>query len=128
MPSRRFIRSCVESWQQLQNSKTSSIIDFMRISISNLEIILKTFKTHFGPHDHLWVFGSRVIDSQRGGDIDLYIETHENAVIAIKRKTAFINDLWRIIGEQKIDIVIHTLSEPELPIHQIAKQTGVKIT
>lgn len=100
----------------------------MRISKSNIDIILKTFKTHFGIDDHLWVFGSRVIDSERGGDIDLYVETNDNASNAIKRKTAFINDLWRTLGEQKIDIVIHTQSEPELPIHQIAKQTGVKIT
>ncbi len=100
----------------------------MRLSKSTLDIILKTFKIHFGANDHLWIFGSRVEDTKRGGDIDLYVETHENPALAIENKTAFINDLWRMLGEQKIDVVIHPLSKPELPIHQIAKQTGVKIT
>ncbi len=75
----------------------------------------------------MWLFGSRVNDAERGGDIDLYIETHEKATDVITKKIAFINDLWRALGDQKIDVVINVLSAISLPIHQIAKRTGVKL-
>ena len=99
----------------------------MRISKSHLQIICTTFKTHFEPEDHLWVFGSRVNDDQLGGDMDFYIETNKNAANALNSKMAFVNALWRELGEQKIDVVLNIVSQPSLPIYQIAKSTGVPL-
>ena len=81
------------------------------------------------PDDELWLFGSRADLSKKGGDIDLYIETHAKTVDeAIKRKTDFVWNLEQTIGEQKIDIVLNPLNFPyPLPIHEIAKIEGVRI-
>ncbi len=99
----------------------------MRLTPKELLCILETFQKHFGKNDHLWLFGSRVDDTKRGGDIDLYIETTETSVDRVYHsKIQFVTELWAQIGEQKIDIIINMLSNPTvLPIYKIAKETGV---
>lgn len=100
-----------------------------RISEENIDIIQKTFKKHFEPVDHLWIFGSRVDENKRGGDLDFYVEAHESASAAVKSKRAFICDLWHSLGDQKIDVVINLVSQSTfcLPIYNIAKKTGIQI-
>lgn len=60
------------------------------------------------PGSTVYLFGSRVDDQARGGDIDLMILTHEPADKLIFRKirTAFI----RKFGWRKIDLVNFTYS------------------
>jgi predicted nucleotidyltransferase len=101
----------------------------MRLTLFEQEAIQKSFRQHFGAEDHLWLFGSRVDDSKRGGDIDLYVETMESDIAqVVKRKIAFVADLWGCIGEQKIDVVLNVLSSPyESPVYRIAKETGVQL-
>jgi hypothetical protein len=41
------------------------------------DVIRNSFRQCFGGEDHLWLFGSRVNDYKRGGDIDLYVETKD---------------------------------------------------
>ncbi len=99
----------------------------MRLSPSQQQSIRAAFKKQFTSHDQLWVFGSRVNDDKHGGDIDLYIETHQEASQAVMHKMLFINDLWQMIGDQKIDVVLNVLSQAPRPIHHIAKSTGFKL-
>ncbi len=40
-----------------------------------VERIEQAARRHFGKEARVWLFGSRADDTQRGGDIDLYIET-----------------------------------------------------
>ena len=80
----------------------------MRLTKAQIFIIKESFKKHFVIGDTLWLFGSRVDDSQRGGDIDLFIETQENEYAVVsKRKSTFWIDLQNKLGEQKIDIVLN---------------------
>jgi len=44
-------------------------------------------KRHFGNNIRLYLFGSRVDDQKRGGDIDLFIETQN--VISMPQQIAF---------------------------------------
>lgn len=99
----------------------------MRLSNKEKKSICDSFLRHFGKNDHLWLFGSRVDDSKKGGDIDLYIETEERiSRIALKKKLAFLSDLWTSIGEQKIDVVLNlTHDNFNLPIYQQAKSQGI---
>ena len=53
----------------------------------------------------IYLFGSRVDDSKRGGDIDLYLIPNIKESLQIK-KIKFLLKLNMILGEQKIDIVI----------------------
>ncbi|QEP43559.1 hypothetical protein D5085_10775 [Ectothiorhodospiraceae bacterium BW-2] len=50
------------------------------------------------------LFGSRLDDSKRGGDIDLLIETDiSQPDELVKAKNRFLAQLYRELGEQKID-------------------------
>ena len=100
----------------------------VRLRDSDVNYIIESFKQHFGKDDHLWLFGSRVDLEKRGGDIDLYVETYIEESEAFSRKIKFLGNLWRGIGEQKIDIVVHVLERLEkLPIYEIAREEGVQL-
>ncbi len=70
----------------------------------------------------VYLFGSRVDDSKKGGDIDLLVmsETLSRSDIRyIKAK------LYELIGEQKIDIVL--AADDSDPFVRLALETGVKL-
>lgn len=97
----------------------------MRLSEQYQKDIKESFREHFLPEDHLWLFGSRVYDDKKCGDIDLYIETHHvDGTQVWNIRFAFWRDLQRKLGEQKIDIVVK-YNDLHLPIHDTAKQEGV---
>jgi hypothetical protein len=100
----------------------------VRLTQHDIEAIQSAFKNTFGQNDHLWVFGSRADLSKKGGDIDLYVETSMDSNMATRAKNCFAVNLYQIIGEQKIDIVLNLEgSTCELEIYQIAKTKGVKL-
>jgi hypothetical protein len=90
----------------------------MRLRDLEIESIRTSFRQLFGKHDNLWLFGSRANDAQFGGDSDLYLTSATSHVI----------QLWKFIGDQKIDIVVNQLSANlDIPIYQLAKKTGIKL-
>jgi len=99
----------------------------MRLSAEQKEIIHKNAIKYFGENTHIWLFGSRVNDEGRGGDIDLYIEpARKNAADIIMAKLQFLREIHKQLGDQKVDVVIYRPGHsPDLPIYRIAKQTGV---
>jgi hypothetical protein len=101
----------------------------IRLSDHMLSAISKNFLKYFLPNDKLWLFGSRVDTSKKGGDIDLYIETSiNNYNVAFDKKIAFLTNLKKEIGDQKIDVILHVISSDyHLPIYEIAKSQGVRI-
>ena len=46
----------------------------MRLTPEQAQAIRQRIDTHMGKHARIWLFGSRVDDSRRGGDVDLYVE------------------------------------------------------
>ena len=76
----------------------------MRLTKQEIEAIQSTFKEVFKKGD-IYLFGSRVDDTKRGGDIDLYIisDVKENLTAL---KIDFLVSLKQKIGEQKIDVVM----------------------
>jgi len=55
------------------------------------------------PSARVYLFGSRTNDTQRGGDIDLLVESQS---IDFSAKLALLADIKAAIGDQKIDLVI----------------------
>jgi predicted nucleotidyltransferase len=93
----------------------------MRLSEHTKTSIIAVFEQIFQKGD-IYLFGSRVDDQQKGGDIDLLVVPKSLDNMANK-KIAFLVLLKQMIGEQKIDVVIDR-GENRL-IDRIAKQQGV---
>lgn len=94
----------------------------MRLSEHERGVIRETAAEVFGPGVRVMLFGSRVDDSRRGGDIDLFVETADSADIVMK-KNRLAAQLQMRLGEQKIDIVV--ASDSSRLIEQEARRTGV---
>jgi len=81
----------------------------MRLRNLEKESIIKAVKS-IDPDSRIYLFGSRVDDNRKGGDIDLLIITDKislDAKLDIKRK------IFQEVEEQKIDIILsRTGKEP----------------
>ncbi len=109
--------------------KNKAMHPLIRLRESDVEAIKTAFRKYFGPNDKLWIFGSRVDLLKRGGDIDLYVETDMTLLDdVLKKKSRFVGELWDAIGEQKIDVVLHLLSDSKKElIYKIAREKGVRL-
>ena len=76
----------------------------MRLTDRERDLIKRAFDEVFG-EGKIYLFGSRVDDTKRGGDIDLYIQT-ENTQDMLIKKIDFLVKLKENIGDQKIDVLI----------------------
>jgi predicted nucleotidyltransferase len=93
----------------------------MRLTDHQRDAIVKTFLEVFGKGE-IRLFGSRVDDAQRGGDIDLYVTPEHREHLAEARIT-FLARLKRRIGEQRIDLVL--AADKPRPIDVLARECGV---
>jgi len=99
----------------------------MRITLAEAKDIKETASAVFGERVAVWLFGSRVDDALKGGDIDLYIELPSEDY-AYTKKLRFWCELIKRLGDQKIDIVINKIGESaHLPIHDAARAKGVRL-
>jgi len=99
----------------------------MRLSEEEVAIIRQSAESVFGDQAQVWLFGSRVDDSRRGGDIDLLIRpapgVSENL---LREKIRFLGMLERALGERRIDVIIEHRANPR-QIERIALETGVRL-
>lgn len=93
----------------------------MRLTTFEIEAIKQSAQTVFGTEVKVRLFGSRVDDAKKGGDIDLYIQTPSSNDFAHKIK--FLLTLEQKIGEQKIDVVFAL--DKNRAIEQQAISTGI---
>jgi len=95
----------------------------MRLKKEHIESIKELARKIFGEETQVYLFGSRVNNNKKGGDIDLYIETTTKEDL-FEKKIQMILALYKIIGEQKIDLIINDFSKDKL-IYKVAKKEGV---
>lgn len=93
----------------------------MRLTAFEVNAIKQTAQEVFGPKVEVLLFGSRVDDDKKGGDIDLYIKTQADN--DLEHKIKFLVSLEQKIGEQKIDVIL--AADKNRPIEQQAISTGV---
>ncbi|WP_422134210.1 nucleotidyltransferase domain-containing protein [Endozoicomonas sp. ALD040] len=101
----------------------------MRITSEHAGHICNVLQHYFGAKTDIWLFGSRVDDNQRGGDIDLYIETDLQSPEAVfDAKLHSLVDIKQHIGDQKIDLVIYRRGKHREAIHHEARNTGIQLS
>jgi len=95
----------------------------MRLSQRYIDVIKSRFKEFFNDGD-IYLFGSRVDDNKKGGDIDLYLVLKEHTNI-FEKKIKFLSRVKRELGEQKIDIVFN--QDQNRLIEKEAMRWGIKL-
>ncbi|MBL8336309.1 MAG: nucleotidyltransferase domain-containing protein [Rhodoferax sp.] len=94
----------------------------MRLNSAELDAIRALLRA-VDPAGRIYLYGSRVDDARRGGDIDLFLEASR----AIDLKTALTTQhLLTAACDTKVDLLVKSPGEGDLPIHQIARR-GVQL-
>ena len=96
----------------------------MRLRDWEAEAIRSTATEVFGPAAIVRLFGSRVDDSRRGGDIDLYVNGGD-ACDDQQLRNRFSRLLQQRLGEREIDIVYADVDPNAGSIHAEALTNGV---
>jgi predicted nucleotidyltransferase len=99
----------------------------MRLSPFQILKIKESVEAVLGSEAEVILFGSRVDDSAKGGDIDLYVETKnklDNRASAAARIAAKIQ---LAIGDQKVDVVLVDAQTRQQAIHMQAKAHGIAL-
>lgn len=83
----------------------------MRLDKNDTNIILSTVESIFG-NVKVYLFGSRLDEQKKGGDIDLFIVSEEKSNL-FEKKIKVISKLERAL-HKPIDIVLHKNFEREI--------------
>ena len=76
----------------------------MRLQKQEIQTILQVARNIYGEKVKVYLFGSRLDNTKRGGDIDLLIRTDEEKKGVLAR-IRIIAQLKFLLGDQKIDII-----------------------
>lgn len=95
----------------------------MRLTPNQSATIKNIIQQSLGEDCEVWLFGSRVDDHSKGGDIDLYVETKQSC--HLQQKLRLMSKIQRAIGMRKIDLLIKTPTSEDKTIYCTAKNEGV---
>jgi predicted nucleotidyltransferase len=99
----------------------------MRLSPEQIATIKQTAHALLGDGARVFLFGSRVDDAKKGGDIDLLLETDRPVVNRATTLGALYVALIRQLGDRKIDILLKDSTTRPAPVLDIARQSGIQL-
>lgn len=99
----------------------------MRLTAEQRSAIVEETAHAFGPTANVRLFGSRVDDTGRGGDIDLHIEAEGSPAELLDRELALYARLLRRLGERRIDIVVQPRGAAPRRIDEQARRHGIPL-
>ena len=94
----------------------------MRLSSVQQNIIKSATTKLFGENANIYLFGSRVDDTKKGGDIDLLIETATNPDLL---KKASLKNLLEIQLNLPVDLLTIQRNVPLTPFQKIAFEKSI---
>jgi len=97
----------------------------VRLDSKIQELIKKEVADHLGSEVVIRLFGSRVDDTQKGGDIDLLIETHHTLTNRFDLESKLAARLYIQLGGRKVDVLLTDELTQVQPIHTQALKTGI---
>jgi predicted nucleotidyltransferase len=95
----------------------------MRLSQDQVNTIRTRIHEVMGEGSRIWLFGSRVDDTRRGGDVDLYVMP--SRPVALEQELRCRGALADAL-DLGVDLVIARPGE-ERPIERIARRTGTPL-
>lgn len=99
----------------------------MRLSNQQVNHIRQSVADLAGQSARVWLFGSRVRDDARGGDVDLLLQLDtpvaDPAVLASRLATR----VSRGMNGRKVDVLLVAPNLSRLPVHNIALSEGIQL-
>ncbi len=96
----------------------------MRLSDHQIAAIKAAATEAFGSDAIVRLFGSRVRDDRRGGDIDLHIEAAPERAGSLEEQR-FRLLLWQRLDESQVDVVVAPRGGPARRIDTAALREGI---
>ena len=94
----------------------------MRLTPAQIHTIKSTAQAVLGEGVQVTLFGSRVDNQQKGGDVDLYVETtRPDLMKKIRCKVSLQDQL-----DMPVDLIVKPFGDRS-PIALIAKQEGIRL-
>jgi predicted nucleotidyltransferase len=94
----------------------------MRLTPGQIHTIKSTAQALLGEGVQVTLFGSRVHDTQKGGDVDLYVETNQPDLMKKIRCKVSLQDQL----DMPVDLIVKPFGDRS-PIALIAKQEGIRL-
>jgi predicted nucleotidyltransferase len=99
----------------------------MRIDSQQAHAIVTATRELAGDGASVRLFGSRLRDDVRGGDIDLLVECPEPVDRPVALAARLTARLQRLLGERRIDVLVVDPLTPLDPVHRVARAEGVRL-
>lgn len=97
----------------------------MRLQPQRIAAIKRLAAEQFGAGVQVRLFGSRVDDTARGGDVDLLVEVAEPIDQPGLAGARFSVRASRALGGRKVNVVLAAPNLRMAPIHEVARREGV---
>ncbi|WPL15289.1 hypothetical protein Thiowin_00176 [Thiorhodovibrio winogradskyi] len=99
----------------------------MRLTEEQIAAIKQTAQAVLGEGTRVILFGSRVDDAKKGGDIDLLFETDQRLTNRATTAGDIYVALIRQLGDRKIDVLLKDSATPPAPVLEHARQAGIPL-
>jgi len=116
-------RQCRPARRTIDFTHSFGHVDFMRLSAEEARAIVEEIR-HRDPEAEIYLYGSRVDDSARGGDIDLLVLSDQLGFRDLLRLRLAILDR---IGWQKLDLVLRSRDRAGEPLAAAAREDGIRL-
>lgn len=97
----------------------------MRLTPIQIDTIKSTAQAVLGEGVQVTLFGSRVDDSAKGGDVDLMVEVRHPITEPALVSARIASRVSRAMHGRKVDVLLKAPNLLEQPIHRIAQQGGI---
>ena len=100
----------------------------MRLNDFQREKITEAVINQFGKDTEIFLFGSRVDDNKKGGDIDLLVVAAVDCTDVELKKIRSVTAIQFAIGDQKIDLVVtRDIKNDQRLVVREALEKGVRL-
>ena len=99
----------------------------MRLAPDHVLLIRELAAQLAGRSARVWLFGSRVRDDARGGDVDLLLELDAAVAEPAQLAASLASRVSRCMDGRRVDVLIKAPNLMHLPIHTAALAEGVRL-
>jgi uncharacterized protein len=99
----------------------------MRLSPSQINAIRQATRALAGGSARVWLFGSRVRDDAKGGDVDLMLDMDTPVAEPAQLAARLSAQVARAMYGRRVDVLVRAPNLQALPIHSVALTEGVML-